>query len=154
METATLPSRLKGHESGDSLGTIAGLLNTMGKQSIANLQLSIRGSEEDGGVKANPGRDGVREEEGPERVQLDLDFAPPDEFAPVRGRRLSGLKKARLFSQALTDRGHDYDPSLAGSSALDELIRRRHAQHPLSRRYGRLFRPRWTTPPPPGQLAC
>jgi len=133
LETATLPSRLRNRATGDSLDTITGLLNVMGKQSIAGLQLSIHKPEGPGTAAGGRDRDDIHEDDSTERVQLDVDFNPPDEVAPGRSHR-NGFKQPRLFGQAVTDRGRGSDAEPSGSADMGALIGRRHAQQPVSRR--------------------
>ena len=133
LETATLPSRLRNVANRDSLGTMSELLNSMGKQSIASLHMSIHASEprQNAHDTQNPAL--VHEDSTPERVQLDIDFSPPDELASGRDRG-NGYKKPQLFGQLLTDRGHDTNLASQGPVDMEELINRRHAQQPVTRR--------------------
>ena len=138
LESVTLPSRLKNNANRDTLGTTTELLNVMGKQSIASLQLSVQKPETDkpdGQVQGRGDSNKVQaaEDQVAEWTQLDVNFTPPDELAFGRGRQARN-KKARLFGQTLVDRGSDFDSEPAGSVDMEELISRRHAQQPISRR--------------------
>ena len=114
------------------------LLNVMGKQSIASLQLSVQKPETDktdGRVQGRGDSNEVQaaEDQVAEWTQLDVNFTPPDELAFGRDRQARN-KKARLFGQTLVDRGSDFDSEPTGSVDMEELISRRHAQQPISRR--------------------
>ncbi len=149
LDSATLPTRLKDRANRDTLGGMGDLLNTMGKQSMAGLQMSFKKSPDEDDVPA--GRTDHRErqvspsdeedEAGAGGVRLDLDFSPSDQLDPAPARQ-NGYhhQQPRIFSQAVTwrgpgelerkdeeDDGEELDPR--------ESNRLRGANEPASRKY-------------------
>ncbi|KAK3295831.1 tubulin domain-containing protein [Chaetomium fimeti] len=118
VESVMLPSRMKDPLKRESLGQMADVLNVMGKQSVAGLQMSF----------ARPGSEGqedtrqrkLSEEELSEGVQLDIRFAPSyqlDSYA-----RSNGFDRPRVFSQLVASRGYEEEESENGER--DEAGRR------------------------------
>lgn len=112
IETITLPSRLKDTANRDSLGTIADMLNTMGKQNIAGLQMSL--APQESGSESHPRQAGGRnrpqqgeDDEDRQGVQLDIDFSPSDQLDAYASRS-NGFhhKTPKVFSQSLVWRGY------------------------------------------------
>ncbi|CAK7215405.1 mtDNA inheritance, partitioning of the mitochondrial organelle [Sporothrix curviconia] len=128
IETATLPTRLRQLDSGsgsagqggDSLANLVDLLNATGKQTVANLQMSVvqpwrdvkkdararreaAGFDEDDDYGGSSGGGGSRMDGD---LQLPIDFAPRDESVVVAGRAARGVrgKKPRMFGQAVVTR--------------------------------------------------
>src|SRR3569833_5642 len=139
VESATLPSRLKDNSNRDSLGTVTELLNVMGKQTVACLQMNVSDPEKTKDMDASPERRGWRDDEGDgasDDLRFDIDFVPPDELGPTRK---NGHVESRLFGQAATNRGETTPVGAHTLAHGEEVIRRRHAQQPFSRRYGFLI---------------
>ncbi|KAK1769208.1 tubulin nucleotide-binding domain-like protein [Phialemonium atrogriseum] len=134
LESATLPSRLKDRENRDTLGGMADLLNTMGNQSIANLQMSIdpQTTQDSPDVRMREAVSG--EDAESEGLHLDLDFSPSDQLESRRP--LNGFRKPRIFSQLVTRRGQGVDDDAnEDEAAEDERFRRRNPNKPTNRRY-------------------
>ena len=123
IETATLPSRLR--QSGDSLANLVDLLNATGKQTVANLQMSVVQPWKDVKKDARARREAAGFDEDDDDdygrgsgsgsgsgkthgdLQLSIDFAPRDESVVMAGRAARGLrrgKKPRMFGQAVVTR--------------------------------------------------
>ncbi|CAK7273694.1 mtDNA inheritance, partitioning of the mitochondrial organelle [Sporothrix epigloea] len=155
IETATLPSRINqfgsAGQQGDSLANLADLLNATGKQTVANLQMSVVQPWKD--VKKDA-RD-RREAAGSDQVedygsssgntgtalhndlQLPIDFAPRDESVVAAGRLARGLrsKKPRMFGQAVVTRATPGDGgSILGDDGDDEENADRENSATLDRR--------------------
>lgn len=171
IESATLPSRLRklgsgtAGQAGDSMAYLTELLNATGKQTIANLQMSVvqpwkqvkedaRARREAAGFDEDDYGDGsggnASKMDGD--LQLPIDFAPQDESVVVAGRVGRGRrgKKPRMFGQAVVTRatpgdGDDGDDEYdeeggddrERGAALDrrEMMHRRFALKPVSQRY-------------------
>ncbi|CAK7228063.1 mtDNA inheritance, partitioning of the mitochondrial organelle [Sporothrix bragantina] len=126
IETATFPTRLRQlgsgstGQGGDSLANLVDLLNATGKQTVANLQMSVvqpwkevkkdarerreaAGFDEDDDYGGSSGNAGSKMDGD---LQLSIDFAPRDESVVVAGRAGRGLrgKKPRMFGQAVVTR--------------------------------------------------
>lgn len=134
METATLPSRLRragGSSGGDSLAYLTELLNATGKQTVAQLQMTVgrswreirqdgRKQEQQAAAAAAAHAQDVADDKGQgpaALLLLDVDLAPQDEpRSGIYGRRAAGgckKKKTRMFGQAVVSRGSD-DAAAAG----------------------------------------
>jgi hypothetical protein len=139
IETASLPSRLKDRSKGDTLDTMTDLLNTMGKQTVATLQMSypnaLQEPESDSRqVKRTQNSDANNHGETEQPVHLDLDFAPDTTVQKAQRNGHNGHAESRIFSQLSVVRGEyseeeDYDPEL-----WDELRHRRQGG-PVLRQY-------------------
>ncbi|CAK7203433.1 mtDNA inheritance, partitioning of the mitochondrial organelle [Sporothrix eucalyptigena] len=166
IETATLPSRLRqlgsggAGQGGDSLANLVDLLNATGKQTVANLQMSVvqpwkevKQDARERREKAGFDEDdyGDRNSKGTKMegdLQLSIDFAPRDESVVMAGRRGVRAKKPRMFGQAVvtrtasneddTDADADADDEDRESTAAlnrREMMHRRYALKPVSQRY-------------------
>ncbi len=133
LESVALPSRLKDEPNRDTIGTITELLNVMGKQTVANLRMSV--TETSRGLASAPPPDkrlkGEGEGHGTGRLELDIDFSPSDEAEPTRQ---NGSKPYHLFGQAVTLRGDKVDREDDEDAEDADVTRQRHAQQPVSRR--------------------
>ncbi|SPQ22566.1 a60ae1e7-166f-4579-a23c-5b441c2f00d7 [Thermothielavioides terrestris] len=132
VESALLPSRLKDPAKRESLGGMAEVLNTMGKQSVAGLQMSFARSDSEDQEDIRP-RKKLSEEELSEGVQLDVRFTPSDQLEPYS--RSNGFDRPRVFSQLIASRG--YGDEEAEDVEMDELGRRvrRSAYEPVTKSY-------------------
>ncbi|KAL1871709.1 hypothetical protein VTK73DRAFT_1930 [Phialemonium thermophilum] len=137
LESVLLPSRLKDEANSDTLGGIIDLLNTMGRQTIANLQMSISPGEEAPDSSASDSRvrhASAEDMDGSEGLQLDLDFAPSNQLSA--NRPSNGFHRPRVFSQVVTTRGY---PAEEADSDVemedDEAPRSRDPRKPVSRFY-------------------
>ncbi|KAM7194994.1 Tubulin domain containing protein [Naviculisporaceae sp. PSN 640] len=130
VETITLPSRLKDVANRDTLGTIADMLNTMGRQSIAGLQMSFAPQAQEGETPApHPSTAHKRkygngeDDDGDEKaIKLDIDFSPadqPDRYASSIGNGFLEKKKPKVFSQSLVWRGYPEDEQQQSSKDTD-----------------------------------
>ncbi|CAK7274712.1 mtDNA inheritance, partitioning of the mitochondrial organelle [Sporothrix epigloea] len=131
IETAALPTRLSQRSSGttglqcDSLANMEDLLNATGKQTVANLQMSVaqpwkevkddarkqhRATGSEDGAD-DDGRDGSSSSISHKYLHLPIDFAPQDESVVMAGRteRQLGRKKPRMFGQAVVTRATPQD---------------------------------------------
>ncbi|RYP81949.1 hypothetical protein DL769_001793 [Monosporascus sp. CRB-8-3] len=145
LESTTLYTRLKTTDlaNSSSLGNVADLLNVFGKQTIANLEMSVveppRRNRDANGLNGGPaaavngrgaelfadaGRDAYAHEEhvsesgsrdGGGAVSLDIDLSSPEELDlnGPGGRR--GRRKRHVFSQFLTYRGPE-NPEFTGGN--------------------------------------
>lgn len=140
VESVTLPSRMRDPARRETLSGLAEALNTMGKQSVAGLQMSVdhSGSEKPGGERGDIRMRTLSEEELAEGVQLDMRFTPSDRLDPYSSRTTNGFCKPRVFSQVISSRGYDDDDDEAGAAAMetDEEGRRlrRSAYEPVTQR--------------------
>lgn len=160
VETVSLPSRLKDTANRDTLGTIADMLNAMGKQNVAGLQMSFSPQEIDSEgearlpVAAYPemGEDGDGREEV---IRLDIDFSPSDQLDAYTSslRNRSSHKKPKVFSQSLVWRGYaekveeeeEQDARMADNEEDDyddeelqrrrRILRRRLSNETVTKRY-------------------
>ena len=126
MESATLPSRLRDPLKRDTLSDMAELLNTMGKQSVAGLQMSFSKAESGQMDYRDPlsQRRKLTEEELAEGVQLDVKFTPSDQLEPY-GRRNGYLaSNPRVFSQLISSRGYSEENGDEEPPLVDERGRR------------------------------
>lgn len=128
VESVMLPSRMKGPSKRVSMGQMADVLNVMGKQSVAGLQMSF----------ARPGSEDSRdrrlsEEELSEGVRLDIRFAPSYQLDSYT--RSNGFDSPRVFSQLVTSRG--YEEEQDENEERDEAGRwvRRSSYEPVTKRY-------------------
>lgn len=153
VETITLPSRLKDAANRDTLGTIADMLNTMGRQSIASLQMSFAPQPQEGEAPApHPAttHQQMKYDEGDEEeaIKLDIDFSPPDQldrYVSSRGNGFLGKRKPKVFSQSLVWRGYPEDEKQKSDEDMDledelddERERRRRRKRPdetVTKRY-------------------
>jgi hypothetical protein len=128
MESVTLPSRLKDMANRDNLGTISDLLNVHGRQTVANLQMSVS--------KANrvPHSEDIGDKPA-DGLRLDVDFKPSDDLETYH--RQNGFSKPHIFSQVLAIRGEkpeDDEMTDAPDDEGDDDLRRRPRREPISRR--------------------
>lgn len=170
IETATLPSRLRKlgsgatGQGGDSMAYLTDLLNATGKQTVANLQMSVvqpwkqvkkdarerreaAGYDEDDYGDGGGGGGNITKMDGD--LQLPIDFAPRNESVVVAGRsgRSRRGKKPRMFGQSVVTRAtlgegdeeeeEDEEDDRERGAALDrrEMMHRRFALKPVSQRY-------------------
>ncbi|KAJ4391767.1 mtDNA inheritance, partitioning of the mitochondrial organelle [Gnomoniopsis smithogilvyi] len=129
IESATLPSRLKDAANRDTLGHITDSLNTHGKQTVANLQMSFS-DVQDVPHNENAG------DEAKDGLKLDMDFRPADEM--VDGSRIrNGFHSApKIFSQVLASRGdRAKDAAAEDEGDEDDRMRRRGQGETISRKY-------------------
>ena len=130
-----LPTRLKDTARRDTLGSMADLLNAMGKQNVAGLQMSFAPAppEDESQAVTQDNRIAETSEED-EDLRLDLDFSPADRLDPVVGRQ-NGFAQPRIFSQALMRRGTKERRLSEGDEAQDaERNRNRSAYDPITRK--------------------
>jgi hypothetical protein len=119
LESAMLPARLKDPARRETLGGMAELLNTMGKQTVAGLQMSFARGEESGS-RVDARQRKLSEEELSEGVRLDIGFTPSDQLEPHA--RSNGFSRPRVFSQLIASRGYgDEEPD---DVEIDEQGRR------------------------------
>lgn len=148
MESVTLPSRLRDRRNRDTMGTLADMLNAMGKQNVASLGMSfdaLPSTEEDEDGKKDPrqrqkpsGHAAVLAKENPEGVFLDINFTPSDQLDYVRRRGGGGDEnRPRVFSQVLTSRGYEEDEQAkeAKEDEEDERFRRKSSYEPVTGRF-------------------
>lgn len=143
LESVTLPSRLRHGLNNDTFTGMAGLLNQMGKQSIASLQMSIAkqkapATSGDSRVRQNERTYDDDKEDGEGKdsrgLQLDLDFTPSDQLDT--GRRQNGFHQPRIFSQLVTVRGSSAeDQAMLDPEEEQERLRRRDPNAPITKRY-------------------
>lgn len=143
LESVTLPSRLRSGLNNDTFAGMAGLLNQLGKQSIASLQMSIakqKAPATSGDSRVRQGNqrtyDDDREdnEEDSKGLHLDLDFTPSDQLDP--GRAQNGVHQPRIFSQLVTIRGSAAEDEAELDPAEEqERLRRRNPNAPVTKRY-------------------
>lgn len=129
IESAALPSRTKDASNRDTLGDIVDLLNVHGKQSVANLQMSVSG--ENGVPRSEDAGD-----EPKDGVRLDVDFRPADEVGESAVRLRNGYhRSSKIFSQVLASRGEKVDnDGEDGGEREDVRSRRRDPRETISRR--------------------
>ncbi|KAH8909753.1 tubulin nucleotide-binding domain-like protein [Coniochaeta sp. PMI_546] len=147
LESVTLPSRLRNGLNNDTFAGMAGILNQLGKQSIASLQMSIAKQKApatlgDSRVRQGNQRtyDDDREdnEEDSKGLHLDLDFTPSDQLDP--GRAQNGVHQPRIFSQLVTVRGSAAEDEAELDPAEEqERLRRRNPNAPITKRYVVIF---------------
>jgi hypothetical protein len=104
------------------------LLNAMGKQSIANLQMSIQ--------KRAAATEETSDHDGDdlEGVYLDLDFSPSNQLES--GRRQNGYHQPRIFSQVIASRGSMSEATTEATNPGDtDAFGRRNPNKPTSQRY-------------------
>ncbi|KAH8894766.1 tubulin nucleotide-binding domain-like protein [Thozetella sp. PMI_491] len=134
LESATLPLRLKGSMTRDSMGSMGDLLNSMGKQSVAGLQMSFRKAPEETSDPRERREHPAHGDDG-EGIRLDLDFSPSDQLDSGLGRQ-NGNHEPRIFSQAVSRRGPGEEaPQDEDRIDQDERNRFRGAYEPVSRKY-------------------
>ncbi|KAK4044733.1 tubulin domain-containing protein [Parachaetomium inaequale] len=131
VESATLPSRLRDPLKRDTLGAMADVLNVMGKQSVAGLQMRFARSDAEGQKDSRQRK--LSEEELSEGVQLDIRFTPSDQLDSYA--RSSRFDRPRVFSQLVASRG--YDDEEGGDVEMDEAGRRvrRSSYEPVTKSY-------------------
>jgi len=98
------------------------LLNVMGKQTVASLQMTVGKADGEPG-ESHDERSGVR---------LDVDFSPPDEFE--KGYQ-NGYKTPHLFGQNVVTREGEGNDGRDTADHVEDVIQRRHAQQSVTRRY-------------------
>ena len=132
VESAMLPSRLRDPLKRDTLGGMADVLNTMGKQTVADLQMSFAPSEAEGQKDARQRK--LSEEELSEGVQLDIRFTPSDQLDSHSRSNGYGFDKPRVFSQLVASRG--YGDEDTEDVEMDEAGRRvrRSSYEPVTKR--------------------
>jgi hypothetical protein len=144
VESVTLPARLRNGLNNDTFAGMAGILNQLGKQSIASLHMSIakqKAPATSGDSRVRQGTDrteyGDREDDEDEEskgVHLDLDFTPSDQLEP--GRRQNGFHQPRIFSQLVTIRGSTAeDEERLDPEEEQERLRRTNPNAPVTKRY-------------------
>ncbi len=133
VESAMLPSRLRDPLKRETLGGMADVLNTMGKQTVADLQMSFAPLEAEGQKDARQGK--LSEEELSEGVQLDIRFTPSDQLDSHSRSNGFGFDKPRVFSQLVASRG--YGDEEAEDVEMDEAGRRvrRSSYEPVTKRF-------------------
>ncbi|KAH6849834.1 Misato segment II tubulin-like domain-containing protein [Chaetomium sp. MPI-CAGE-AT-0009] len=107
VESVMLPSRMKDPLKRESLSEIADVLNVMGKQSVAGLQMSFAQPGSQGQEDARQRK--LSEEELSEGVQLDIRFAPSYQLDSYT--RSNGFSRPRVFSQLVASRGYEEEES-------------------------------------------
>jgi hypothetical protein len=132
VESVMLPSRMRDASKRETLGGLAEVLNAMGKQSVAGLQMSVDRPEATEGQRGGARLRQLSEEELSEGVQLDLRFTPSDQLDSYS--RSNGFYKPRVFSQVISSRG--YDDEEVEDMEVDEAGRRlrRSAYEPVTKR--------------------
>ncbi len=131
LESVMLPTRLKDRANRGTLGSMADLLNAMGKQSVAGLQMSFGKAPERTGSDPRE-----RQQEGDEGAGLDVDFSPSDQLDYGSGRRNGHHQQPRVFSQAIVRRGPGEEaPEAEADGEQEERNRYRSAYEPVSRKY-------------------
>jgi hypothetical protein len=143
IESVTLPSRLRNGLNRDTFAGMAGLLNQMGKQRIAGLQMSVAKRETgpasgDSRVRQANNVDVVMEDydedENSKNLRLDLDFSPADQVDP--SRRQNDSRPPRVFSQTVTIRGSEAEEQMDLDPEEEaERLRRRNPREPLTKKY-------------------
>ncbi|KAK3302258.1 tubulin domain-containing protein [Chaetomium strumarium] len=134
VESAMLPSRLKDAARRETMGGMADVLNAMGKQSVAGLQMSFARSESNAQKDTRQRR--LTEEQLSEGVQLDIRFTPSDQLDLYS--RSNGFDRPRVFSQLIASRGYgDEEAEQAEEVEMDEQGRRvrRSAYEPVTKSY-------------------
>jgi hypothetical protein len=122
---------------------MAGLLNQLGKQSIASLQMSIakpKATATSGDSRVRQGNqrnyddDKEDNEEASKGLHLELDFTPSDQLDP--GRSQNGVHQPRIFSQLVTVRGSTAeDEARLDPEEEQERLRRRNPNAPITKQY-------------------
>jgi hypothetical protein len=135
VESAMLPSRLRDPLKRETMGGMADVLNAMGHQSVAGLQMSFAPSEVEGEKKDARQRK-LSEEELSEGVQLDVRFTPSDQLDTHSRANgfANGLGRPRVFSQLVSSRG--YGDGEGEDVERDEAGRRvrRSSYEPVTKR--------------------
>ncbi|KAL2017127.1 hypothetical protein VTK56DRAFT_2549 [Thermocarpiscus australiensis] len=131
VESAMLPSRMKDPAKRGTLGDMAEVLNAMGKQSVAAMQMSFDRPEAVGRRDTNQRT--LSEEELSEGMQLDIRFSPSDQLES--SSRSNGYSRPRVFSQLISSRGYADEDGEA--MEVDEVGRRvrRSAYEPVTKSY-------------------
>lgn len=142
LETASLPSRLKDSSNRNTLGDMADLLNTLGKQRVASLQMSFPKAQANQRIDSRE-RQPTRLEppekgDDSEALHLDVDFSPRDDLEQTR--RSNGFQKPRIFSQLSTHRGSSIEEESNDMAYQDDDLDRRRRDQPIQRRYVMLSR--------------
>ncbi|KAL2271542.1 hypothetical protein VTJ83DRAFT_913 [Remersonia thermophila] len=153
VESATLPSRLRDPLRRDTLGNMADLLNTMGKQRVAGLQMGFPSPPPPPAAASSSSSNGAQdatrlpprrrrklsEEDLTEGVRLEMRFAPADQLdaASARMNGFYGESKPRVFSQLVAARGYDDDEIYEETEEVDEVGRRvrRSSYEPVTKSY-------------------
>ncbi|KAJ4304294.1 mtDNA inheritance, partitioning of the mitochondrial organelle [Collariella sp. IMI 366227] len=134
VESAMLPARLRDASKRETLSSMADVLNVMGKQSVAGLQMGFAKAEAGQGPEKDARQRKLTEEELSEGVQLDLRFTPSDQLEAYS--RLNGFNRPpRVFSQLVASRGYgDEEPE---DVEVDERGRRvrRSGYEPVTKSY-------------------
>lgn len=122
MESATLPFRLKNQSNRETYAGMTAILDGMGRQTVASLQLSVDLGEDGTGRSA----DDDDSENGSRGTRLDMDFSPTDEIESAHRRQKGEDHKPHIFGQALTSRG----PEREEEKEEDDEDRRNRRQRP------------------------
>lgn len=132
VESVMLPSRMRDPARRETLSGMAEVLNAMGKQSVADLQMSVDRHDSESEERKDARVRELSEEELSEGVQLDMRFTPSDRLEAYS--RSNGFHKPRVFSQIISSRG--YDDKEGGDIETDEegRRRRRSAYEPVTQR--------------------
>ncbi|KAL2145100.1 hypothetical protein VTI28DRAFT_7979 [Corynascus sepedonium] len=131
VESAMLPSRLREPSKRDTLGGMADVLNVMGKQTVADLQMSFSRPESEGQSNA---MQKLSDDELSEGVQLDIRFTPSEQLDSYV-RRSNGFDRPRVFSQLIASRGYQGEGN--EDFEIDEAGRRirRSSYEPVTKSY-------------------
>ncbi|KAL2168309.1 hypothetical protein VTG60DRAFT_174 [Thermothelomyces hinnuleus] len=111
---------------------MADVLNVMGKQTVAGLQMSFSRPDSEG--HGDLRRRVLSEDEVSEGVRLDIGFTPSDQLDSYV-RRSNGFDRPRVFSQLVASRGYKEDGSV--DVEMDEAGRRirRSSYEPVTKSY-------------------
>ncbi|KXX75549.1 Protein dml-1 [Madurella mycetomatis] len=134
VESVMLPSRMRDPAKRETLSGMAEVLNAMGKQSVADLQMSVDQHDSESEERKDARVRKLSEEELSEGVQLDMRFTPSDQLEAYS--RSNGFHKPRVFSQIISSRG--YDDEEGGDVETGEegrRRRRRSAYEPVTQSY-------------------
>jgi hypothetical protein len=101
------------------------LLNVHGKQTVANLQMSVSAK------NANTTVDLVGDET-PNAVRLSMDFTSPDDLDGHTTRRQNGYHHTSIFGQIVTARGEEIEDELPDNQ--DSRERRRQIGETIIKR--------------------
>ncbi|KAK3900166.1 tubulin domain-containing protein, partial [Staphylotrichum tortipilum] len=141
VESATLPARLRDPLRRDTLGGMADVLNAMGHQNIAGLQMSFSPAPSDDDNEDARQRRKLSEEDLAEGVQLDIQLTPSDQQRGAHARS-NGFDRPRVFSQLVASRGRIRDDQEEGEDVeMDETGRRirRSAYEPVTKSFPTIF---------------
>ncbi|KAK4106381.1 tubulin nucleotide-binding domain-like protein [Parathielavia hyrcaniae] len=136
VESATLPARMKDPLKRETLGGMTEVLNTMGRQSVAGLQMSF--ARPDSEAQNDSREKKLSEEDLSEGIRLDIRLAPSDQLDAHS--RSNGFNRPRVFSQLIASRG--YGDEEAEDMEMDEAGRRvrRSSYEPVTKSYNTALR--------------